>query len=147
MEIVLKQDIQGLGYCNDIVKVKPGYGRNYLIPQGLAVVANASNKKIALENSRQAAHKVEKQQKEAEVLAVQLGKLDIEIRTKVGENEKIFGSVMPAHLAKALEAQSVTIDRSMIRFERPIKTLGTHEATITLHKEVVHTLSFRVVAA
>jgi large subunit ribosomal protein L9 len=147
MEVILKQDFKGLGQKNNTVRVKPGYGRNYLIPQGFAVVANEVNKKVALENARQAAHKVAKLRKEAEAIAEQLGRLAIEIATKVGDSGKIFGSITPAQLANALAAQSVVVDRKDISFSNPIKVLGTHEATIVLHKDVVHTLSFRVVSA
>jgi large subunit ribosomal protein L9 len=147
MEVILKQDLKGLGQKNNTVTVKPGYGRNYLIPQGFAVVANEVNKKVALENARQAAHKVAKLRKEAEAIAEQLGRLTIELTTKVGDSGKIFGSITPAQLANALAAQSIVVDRKDISFSNPIKVLGTHEATIVLHKEVVHTLSFRVISA
>lgn len=146
MEVILKQDFKGLGQKNNTVRVKPGYGRNYLIPQGFAVVANDVNKKVALENARQAAHKVAKLKKEAEAIAEQLGRLAIEIATKVGDSGKIFGSITPAQLANALAVQSIVVDRKDISFSNPIKVLGTHEATIVLHKDVVHTLSFRVIS-
>ena len=147
MEVILKQDFKGLGYKNSIVKVKPGYGRNYLIPQGYAIVANEVNKKIALENTRQAAHKVAKQREEAEALAAQLDQLTIEITAKSGDNGKIFGSITSTQLASALKAQHVVVDRKDIRFSKPIKELGAHEAIIMLHKDVVYTLPFRVTSA
>ena len=147
MEVILRQDVEGLGYKNDTVKVKPGYGRNYLIPQGFAVVANEANKKVALENARQAAHKVAKQREEAEALAAQLDRLTVEIAVKTGENGKIFGSITATQLADALKEQQIVVDRKSITFGRPIKELGTHAATIVLHKEVVHTLAFSVTAA
>lgn len=147
MEIILKQDFAGLGYKNDIVKVKPGYGRNYLIPKGFAVVANQANKKVALENVRQAAHKVAKQREEVQMLSEQLDRLTLEIKVETGDNGKIFGSVTSAQLADALKAQGVVVNRKNIRFNQPIKELGMHEATIVLHKDVVYTLSFGVTAA
>jgi large subunit ribosomal protein L9 len=147
MEIILKQDFKGLGHKDSVVKVKPGYGRNYLIPQGFAVVANEVNKKVALENSRQAAHKVAKLRKEAEAVAAQLAHITIEITAKAGDSGKIFGSITPAQLANALMDQHIVVDRKDISFDQPIKALGTHEATIILHKDVVHTLAFRVISA
>ena len=147
MEVILKQDFQSLGLKNDAVTVKPGYGRNYLIPRGLAVVANVVNKKIALENARQAAHKVAKLKGEAEALAIQLGQLTIEITAKAGDSGKIFGSITSSQLSDALKAQRIFVDRKDISFDKPIKELGVHEATITLHRDVVHTLVFRVLSA
>lgn len=147
MEVILKQDFKSLGYKNNIVKVKPGYGRNYLIPQGFAVVANEVNKKIALENARQMAHKVAKHKEEAKAIAVRLDQLTIEIAAKAGDSGKIFGSITSAQLADALKAQRIVVDRKDISLSKPIKALGTHEATVTLHKDVVHTLAFKVVSA
>lgn len=145
MEVILKQDFKGVGYKNDIVQVKPGYGRNYLIPQGIAVTANKVNKKIALENTRQAAHKVVKLKEEAKRLATQLDQLFIEISAKAGDSGKIFGSITSSQIANALKAQNIVIDSKAISFSQPIKVLGTHEATITLHKDVVYILAFSVV--
>ena len=146
MEVILKQDFKGLGYKNDLVTVKPGYGRNYLIPKGFAVVANAANKKVALENARQAAHKVVKRKQDAVALAARLDQLTIAVKAKAGEKGKIFGSVTPRQLAEALQEQGILVDRRDISFETAIKTLGVHKAMITLHKEVVHSFSFQVVA-
>ncbi len=147
MEVILKQDFKGLGYKDTIVKVKPGYGRNYLIPQGFAVVANEVNKKIALENTRQAAHKVARLREVAKALATQLEQLTIEITTKAGDSGKIFGSITPVQLANALKAQRIVVDHKNISFSKPIKDLGTHEAIIILHKDVVCTLAFTVMSA
>lgn len=147
MEVILKQDFKSLGYKNAIVKVKPGYGRNYLIPQGFAVVANEVNKKIALENARQMAHKVSKQREEAEALAVRLDRLTVEIEAKVGDSGKIFGSITSAQIADALKAQRIVVDRKDISLSKPIKALGVHEASVTLHRDVVYTLTFKVVSA
>ena len=147
MEVILKEDLRGLGHKNDTVQVKPGYGRNYLIPKGLAMIANEVNKKIALENIRQAAHKTAKLKGEAQALADKIDRLTIEVTAKAGDNGKIFGSVTATQLAEALKAQRVMVDRRDISFGKPVKELGSHEALIALHKEVTHTLSFRVVAA
>ncbi len=146
MEVILKKDLRGLGHKNDTVKVKPGYGRNYLIPQGLAMVANEVNKKIASENVRQAAHKAARLKEAAEALATQLEQVTIEIAAKAADNGKIFGSVTPLQLASALKDQRIIIDRKDIRLDKPVKALGAYEATLILHKEVVHTLKFKVVA-
>ncbi|HYC85588.1 MAG TPA: 50S ribosomal protein L9, partial [Chryseosolibacter sp.] len=93
MEVILKQDVQGLGYKNDIVKVRAGYGNNYLIPNGLALIANDSNKRLVNENIRQAAHKAAKVKQDAEAVAQKVGELTVEIKTKAGESGKIFGAV------------------------------------------------------
>jgi large subunit ribosomal protein L9 len=147
MEVVLKQDFKKLGSKNSIVKVKPGYGRNYLIPQGFAVVANEVNKKIALENARQTAHRVAKQKDEAKAIAAQLDQLTIKMTAKAGDSGKIFGSITSAQLADALKAYHIVVDHKDISFGKSIKELGAHEATIMLHKEVVYTLAFSVVSA
>lgn len=146
MEVILKQDVQGLGYKNDIVKVKPGYGRNYLIPQGLAVIASASNKKMIEENIRQAAHKAAKIKQDAENLAAKIGDLTVEIRTKAGETGKIFGSVTPLQVSEALKALGFEIDRRKISFREQPKQLGTYTAVLDLHKEVKHEIKVNVVA-
>jgi large subunit ribosomal protein L9 len=147
MEVVLKQDFKQLGSKYSIVKVKPGYGRNYLIPQGIAVVANEVNKKIALKNARQMAHKVAKQKDAAKTIAARLDQLAIKITAKAGGSGKIFGSVTSTQIANALKAYHILVDHKDISLSNPIKELGTHEATIMLHKEVPYTLAFSVVSA
>jgi len=147
MEIVLKQDFKSLGYKNDLVKVKPGYARNYLIPQGIALVANETNKKMALENARQMAHKIANRKQEAEAIAARLSQLTIQIKAKAGETGKMFGAITLVQLAEAIQAQTGYVaDRRDISFERAIKTLGTHKAVVKLHKDVVVTLQVHVVA-
>lgn len=145
MEIILLTDIAGLGYKNDIVKVKPGYGRNYLIPQGFAVLANASNRKVVLENIRQAAHKAEKIKKDAEEIAEAIGSTVIELATVVGESGRIFGRITNTQIAEALKAKGFDIDRKKISIE-DVKSVGTYTALIDLHKEVKHSLTVQVVA-
>jgi large subunit ribosomal protein L9 len=146
MEIILKEDIAGLGYKNDIVDVKPGYGRNYLIPRGLAVAATEFNKKIIAENIRQAAHKAEKIKREAQELADRIGDMVIQIVTKAGESGKIFGAVTTNQLSEALKEKGFDIDRKKIVFKSEIKMLGQYTAIIDLHKEVKKEVAVEVVA-
>jgi large subunit ribosomal protein L9 len=148
MEIILKEDIKGLGYKNDVVKVKPGYGRNYLIPQGMAVLATESAKKILAENLKQAAHKAEKLKQDALNLAAQLEALVVEIAAKVSETGKIFGSVTNTQLADAIKNQhNLEIDRRRITIKQDeVKTLGEYTALIDLHREVKVNVKFKVVA-
>ena len=145
MEIILKTDITGLGYKNDTVTVKPGYGRNYLIPQGFAMMATPSNKKIVAENIRQAAHKVEKIKNDAVAIADQIGDLKLTIVAKAGETGKIFGRVTNTQIADALREKGFDIDRKKITIE-DVKTLGDYQATIDLHKEVKKTVAVEVVS-
>ncbi|WP_299991754.1 50S ribosomal protein L9 [uncultured Pontibacter sp.] len=146
MEVILKDDVKHLGYKNDIVTVKPGYGRNYLIPQGLAVLADKTNKKVLEENMRQAAHKVEKIKNDAQELANSIGDITLEIPTKVGETGKIFGSVTTNQIAEALKAKGHDVDRKRISFNQEVKTAGEYTASLNLHKEVKHQIRFNVVA-
>jgi large subunit ribosomal protein L9 len=144
MDIILKTDIAGLGYKNDLVVVKPGYGRNYLIPQGFAMMATPTNKKILAENLKQVAHKAEKLKKDAEDIAAAIGDITLTIVTKVGESGKIFGRVTNTQVADALRVKGVDIDRKKIAIE-DIKVIGTYNALIDLHKEVKHTVKIAVV--
>lgn len=142
----MKQDVQGLGYKNDIVKVKPGYGRNYLIPQGLAVIANPANKKMIEENIRQAAHKAAKIRQDAQELANRIGELTVEIKTKAGDSGKIFGSVTPLQVSEALKAKGFEVDRKKISFREQPRQVGQYIAVLDLHKEVKHEIKVNVVA-
>lgn len=147
MDIILKEDIKGLGYKNDTVSVKPGFGRNYLIPQGKAIIANSSNKKIVAENIKQAAHKADKMIADANALATKLGDTALEVKTKVGETGKIFGSITPLLVQEAIKtATGVEIDRKKIDFSNKIKEVGEYEVELDLHKTVKHTMKFNVVA-
>lgn len=146
MEVILKTDIKGLGYKNDTVAVKPGYGRNYLIPQGFAIIASDSNKKMIAENIRQAAHKAEKIKSDAEALANAIGESVLEIKAKVGESGKIFGAVTTLQIADALKALGHDVDRKKISFKREVKTVGEFAVEIDLHKEVKKDVKFNVVA-
>lgn len=145
MEIILKTDIVGLGYKNDTLNVKPGYGRNYLIPQGFAVLGTSSNKKILAENLKQVAHKAEKLKTEAENIAAAIGEMAVNIVMKTGESGKIFGRVTSIQVADALAEKGITVDRKKIAVE-DIKFVGTYKAIVDLHKEVKHELIVNVVA-
>ena len=146
MEVILKEDIKGLGYKNDIVKVKAGHGRNYLIPQGIAIIATASNKKVISENVKQASHKAEKLKKDAQAIADQIGSTILQINTKVGESGKIFGAITSLQISDALKEKGFAIDRKKISFKTEVKELGEYTAVVDLHKEVKHEVKFKVVA-
>jgi len=145
MEIILKTDIKGLGYKNDLVDVKPGYGRNYLIPQGFAVLATGSNKKILAENIKQAAHKAEKIKTEAENLAAKLAETTLEIKAKIGDSGKIFGKVTTLQISDALATQGIDIDRKKIAITTPVEGAGEFTADVDLHREVKTKVKFVVV--
>ncbi|KAA9338273.1 50S ribosomal protein L9 [Hymenobacter busanensis] len=146
MEVILKDDVKGLGYKNDIVSVKPGYGRNYLLPQGIAVLADKTNKKIVAENVRQAAHKADKIKGDAQGLADRIGDLTIEVPAKVGESGRIFGRVTTLQIADALKAKGFDVDRKRISLDSDPASVGEYSATIDLHREVKHKLRVNVVA-
>ena len=145
MEIILKTDIKGLGYKNDLVSVKPGYGRNYLIPQGFAVLATGSNKKILAENIRQAAHKAEKIKTEADNIAAKLAETTLEIKAKIGESGKIFGKVTTLQISDALATKGFEIDRKKIAISVPVEGAGEFSADIDLHREVKTQVKFVVI--
>lgn len=146
MEVILKTDIKGLGYKNDTVDVKPGYGRNYLIPQGFAIIASSSNTKMIAENIRQAAHKADKIKGDAQSVADAIGDVALEIKAKAGDSGKIFGAVTTLQISDALKARGVDVDRKKISFKGDVKMLGEYELEIDLHKEVKKDLKFSVVA-
>ncbi len=146
MEVILTQNIQGLGYKNDVVKVKDGYGRNYLIPKGFAMIANKSNMKMINENIKQAAHKAEKIKNDAMELAAKIGEVMIEVGAKVGESGKIFGAVTTLQISDGLKEKGIDVDRKQISFPEQPKEVGEYVALIDLHKEVKHELKFKVVA-
>lgn len=147
MEIILNQDVKGLGYKYDIVKVKAGYGRNYLIPRGIAVLATESNKKVQAETLKQRAFKEDKLRKEATVNAEKLTAVSLKIGAKAGDSGKIFGSVTNIQVAEALKNAGIEVERKNIELtSEGIKTLGTYSAKVRLFKEVVATVTFEVVA-
>ena len=142
----MKKDVEKLGFKDEMVEVKPGYARNYLIPRGLAVFATVSEKKMLEETIRQRAHKEEKIKAEAQATADKLGKAEIKIGAKVGENGKIFGSVNTIQLADALNQAGHSIDRKNITIKNePIKEIGKYEAEISLYKGISQTIEFEVV--
>ena len=146
MKIILKEDITNLGYKDDVVEVKNGYGRNYLIPQGKAVIATPSALKVLAENQRQRAHKLAKIKADAEALAASLEGVTFTIATKVSATGTIFGSVNTIQVAESLEKLGHNIDRKLIVIKDTIKEVGNYTATIKLHKEVSVELPFEVVA-
>lgn len=147
MEIILKQDIKNLGFKDDLVKVRPGYGRNYLIPKGLGVLATAGTKKMHAEVLKQKAFKEDKLRKEAQINAEKLSGATIKIGAKVGENGKIFGSVSNIQVAEGLKKAGYDVERKNIELaEDAIKTIGTYTAKVRLFKEITATVNFEVVA-
>ncbi len=147
MEVILKKNVDKLGYANEIVNVKPGYGRNFLIPQGYAVLATASAKKAHEEMMRQKSHKEAKMLAEAQELAAKIADVSVSIATKAGENGKIFGSVNTVQLAEALRKVGYDIDRKSLKIkDEPIKDLGTYEAEANLYKGVKQSFKFEVVS-
>ena len=148
MEIILKQDITNLGYKNDIVTVKPGYARNYLIPQGFAILATKTNRKVLAEEMRQQAHKAEKIKNEAIEKAKVLEGLKLQLPAKASATGKIFGSVNSIQIANAIkEACNIEVERKQIMLnEDAIKEVGEYTAKIKLHKEVQVEVPFSVVA-
>jgi large subunit ribosomal protein L9 len=146
MEVILKQDVDGLGYKNDVVKIRAGYGNNFLIPNGFAIIANDSNKRLINENIRQAAHKAAKEKQDAEAVAAKIGDLTIEIGAKAGESGKIFGAVTALQIADALKAKGFDIDRKKVHLKEAPKQIGTYPVNLDLHKEVKHEIKVKVVA-
>lgn len=146
MQIILKEDVKHVGDKNDIVTVRPGYGRNFLLPQGLAVMATESAKKVVAENTKQAAHKAEKVRLDAAMLAQRIGDITLELKAKANaDNGRIFGRVTSLQLADALKAKGFDIDRKRVDLPEGIKELGEYTATLNLHKDVKHPVKFRVV--
>ena len=147
MELILKQDMQPLGFKDEIVSVKNGYGRNFLIPKGIAVLATESAKKMHEETIKQRAKKDAKLKGEAEVIAAKISELTLKVSAKAGESGKIFGSVNNIQVAEALGVSGVAVDRKAIKIigGNPSE-LGSFEAEVKLHKEVSATFGFDVVA-
>ncbi len=146
MEIILKQDIKNLGEKDDVVNVKPGYGRNYLIPQGFAILATSSAKKVLAENLKQAQFKQEKIKNDALAVAARLENVKLTIGAKAGESGKIFGAVNTIQVADALKKEGFEVDRRRITFETEPKFVGEYIANLNLHKEVKVQVPFEVVA-
>ncbi len=146
MEIILKKDVEHLGYANDVVKVKDGYARNYLLPRGLAVSATEGERKQLAETLKQRSHKEAKLKTEAEKAAETLSGKTVTIGAKVGEKGRIFGSVNTIMLADAFKLAGVEVDRKHIKLKgEAIKTIGKYEAEVAFHRDVVRTITFEVV--
>jgi len=147
MELILKQDVANLGFKDDVVSVKNGYGRNYLIPQGQAILATASAKKVLAENLKQRAYKEQNVIKEASKLAEAIKSLEIKIEAKVGEGDKLFGSISNSNLAEKLAENGQEIDRKFITIAGGlVKRLGKYNAKIRLHRDIIVDLPFDVIA-
>ena len=146
MKIILKEDIYGLGYKDDVVTVKNGYGRNYLIPQGKAILATPAAEKMLAEELKQRAHKLAKIKADAEALAASLNGVSVSIATKASESGKVFGSVTSVQIAETLAEKGFTVDRRLIALKEPLKELGAHKVVIKLHKEVSAEVEVVVVA-
>ena len=147
MELILKEDVQNLGFKDDIVSVKNGYGRNFLIPQGKAVIATLSAKKVLAENLKQRAFKEKSIIDEAQKRGEEIKAIEIKIASKVGSGDKLFGSVTNADLASAISVKTSEIDKKFITLPgKTIKRLGKYEATIRLHREVSFEFPFEIIA-
>ena len=145
MEVILKQDIKNLGYADDIVKVRNGFGLNYLIPRGFAVIANDSNKKIHAEVVKQRAHKLNKLRQDADALVAKLESVTLTIGAKVGENGKLFGSINSQQLVEKLKSMGYEIDKKHIVMpEEHIKKTGSYTAEVIVHRDIRAKLNFEV---
>ncbi len=148
MELILKKDVENLGFENDVVEVKNGYGRNYLIPQGFAVLATPSAKKVLSETLKQRAFKEKKDIEDAQKIAKKLGGFEIKISAKVGAGDKLFGSISNADVAEAFVKEGVELEKKFITVPGgTIKRLGQYEASVRLHREVIAPVAFEIVAA
>lgn len=146
MEIILKQDVDNLGHKDQIVNVRPGYANNYLIPQGYAISATVSAKKILAENIKQRAHKEEKMVKDATSVAETLAAITLTIAAKASESGKIFGSVTNTNVAEAIAAKGIEVDKRNIKVEA-IKELGSYKAIVKIYKDITAEVAIDVVAA
>src|SRR5690606_34470733 len=146
MKVILKQDVKSLGFTNDIVEVKNGFANNFLIPKGMAMVANTGNVKMVTETVKQTKFKQEKIKQEAESLAGKINGIELQIGAKAGAIGKIFGSITPLQISQALKAKGYEIDRRKIVLDSDIKNVGTYTATINLHRETSVQINIEVVA-
>ena len=146
MQVILKEDVANLGYMDDVVTVKDGYGRNYLLPQGKAVIATESAKKILAENMKQRAHKLEKIKQDAQDLAAKLDGVSLTIGAKTSSTGTIFGSVTNIQVAEALEKLGYNVERKSIVIKEAVKEVGQYKAIAKLHKEVSVEIPFEVVS-
>lgn len=144
MKLILRADMENLGKLGDIVAVKPGYGRNYLIPQGLAMMASASNLKVFEQERKKLQAKMDSLRSDAQQLADKIAGVTVPIEVRVGEGDKLYGSVTSAMIADGLHAQGVAVDRKKIELDDPIRTLGVHEVPVRLHAGVIGTIRVMV---
>ena len=145
MELILKEDVENLGFKDDVVKVKNGYGRNFLIPNGLAMLATESNKKVLAEKIKQSQNKQKKAIEEAQKIVKKLEKLELKIAAKALEGDKLFGSITSSDISKELAENKLEIEKKYIQLSSNIKKTGSYSAKIRLHREVYFELSFDVV--
>ncbi len=146
MEVILREDVANLGYKDDIVNVKKGYARNYLIPQGKGIIATESAKKVLAENQRQRAHKIAQIKADAEAFAAKLEGVSLSIGAKTSSSGTIFGSVTNIQIADALKEKGFEVERRVIEIKESVKEVGNYVATVKLHKEVFVEIPFEVVA-
>ena len=146
MKIILKENVPSLGYKDDVVEVKDGYGRNYLIPQGLAIIASESALKRRAEDHKQRAHKLEKIKADAEAAAAALEGVRLTIGAKTSSKGTIFGSVNALQIAEALEKLGHVVDRKIIEIKDPVKEVGVYRAILRFHKDVIKDIEFEVIA-
>ncbi len=146
MEVILREDVANLGYKDDIVNVKKGYARNYLIPQGKAIIATESAKKVLAENQRQRAHKIAQIKADAEALAAKLEGITLTIGAKTSSTGTIFGSVTNIQIADALTEKGFEVERKLIEIKDSVKEVGNYVAIAKLHKEVSVEIPFEVIA-
>jgi large subunit ribosomal protein L9 len=146
MQVILKENVAGLGYRDDVVTVKDGYGRNFLIPKGKAVIASETARKVLAENQKQRAHKLAKIKEDAQMLATRLESVSLVIATKTSSTGTIFGSVTNIQIAEALAKEGIELDRKLIFLKEPVKEVGSYRAQVKIHREVSAELPFEVVS-
>jgi len=146
MKIILVKDVPGLGFKNDIVKIKNGYGRNFLIPNSFAILANESNTKSLNELLKQTKNKQEEIINNAKELAKKIGELNIEIPVKVGSEDKMFGSITTNQISKLLSEKGFDIDKKNISFSNKVKNLGIYDVNLIIHKEITHPIKINITA-
>lgn len=146
IEVILREDVQSLGKAGNLVRVRPGYARNYLLPQGLAYEATEGNKKRIAAEARARGVRLEAERADAQQMATVLAGVTMELKAKAGEGDRLFGSITSQDVADALEARGLSVDKRKIDLEQPIKTLGEHSVAIKLHPEVPASVRIMVVA-
>lgn len=146
MEVILREDVKSLGKAGELVKVKPGYARNFLLPRGLAYEATEGNRKRILAESKARVARMTEEKGAAEAFAAKLRAVSVTLARKAGEGDRLFGSITAQDIADALAKQGVAVDKRKIELEHPIKTLGSHAVPVRLHHEVQAELRVQVVA-